>query len=217
MSESYQNSPRRRHLEEVGVDTLPSFETPSAGSRTTANPVPSTGSENPTESKTPAQAHRSTSPLALKQPLPVLLQTFSAYTDLRHDFFHQLASYFVLVEAKKGTVLWHQDDSPDGLYLIESGCLRANYQYDSSNNAEMLQETMVAGTVAGELSMLSGAKRNATVLVERDARLWKMDNEGLERLEKEKGEVARVFVKMVLKVAATEWDDLSSHLIAVLS
>lgn len=113
------------------------------------------------------------------------------------------------------------------MFLIESGSLRATYAYD--DHTELVQETMVAGTVAGDLSMLSDTQRNATVVAERDAQLWKMDQAQLEQLEKDKPEVARAFVKIVLKgavaflfrkliaVVAEEADVLSSHLIAVLS
>ena len=57
----------------------------------------------------------------------------------------------------------------------------------------------MALTIAGDLSTLSDTRRNATVVAERDSVLWKMDMEGLERLEKEKQDVAQRFVRNVLK------------------
>jgi SulP family sulfate permease len=156
-----------------------------------------------------------------------LLQTFADYTELSHDFFFQIVPYFTSYPIASGETLWAQGDSPDGLFLIESGSLRATYAY--ADHTELVQETMVAGTVAGDLSMLSDTQRNATVVAERDAQLWKMDQAQLEQLEKDKPEVARAFVKIVLKgavaflfrkliaVVAEEADVLSSHLIAVLS
>lgn len=64
---------------------------------------------------------------------------------------------------------------------------------------------MVAGTIAGDLSTLSDTSRNATAVVERDCRLWKMDQEALDRLEKEHPEVARGFIKIVLKGESLFW------------
>ena len=49
------------------------------------------------------------------------------------------------------------------------------------------------------MTMLSASKRNATVVAERDSKLWKLDQQGLEKLEKERPEIARRFVKIVLK------------------
>lgn len=58
---------------------------------------------------------------------------------------------------------------------------------------------MVSGTLAGELSALSGMERNATVVVERNSVLWKLGTEGLKRLEAERPELARTFTRLVLK------------------
>jgi hypothetical protein len=58
---------------------------------------------------------------------------------------------------------------------------------------------MTAGTLAGELSALSGTPRNATVVAERVSVVWKMSAESYERLEREQGAVAKAFVTLVLK------------------
>lgn len=93
----------------------------------------------------------------------------------------------------------------DALYLIEIGSLRATYDHGHEHSSDLragpggIQETMVAGTVAGDLSMLSGTKRNATVVAERDGVVWKLNTESLGRMEEEKPEVAREFIKIVLR------------------
>lgn len=133
----------------------------------------------------------------LAQPIPLLVQTLGSYTEHPLDFFRTLSNYFTRVEVVAGTVLWSQHERADGLYLIESGSLRATYAYE--NYPRMIQETMVAGTIAGDLSTLSDTVRNATVVVERDCRLWKMDQDALDRLESEHSDVARSFIKIVLK------------------
>lgn len=188
MSDSFHNSPRRSHIAEVGVSTLP-FAAP-------------TGGEHKSSGGGSRSGHPSGgSSLSLKQPLPILLQTFSDYfdepTQNPHDFFYQIVPYLSAVQTKAGQVIFERDETADALYLIESGCLRATYEYE--DHCELIQETMVAGTVAGELTMLSASKRNATVVAERDSRLWKLDQAGLEQMERERPEVARRFVKIVLK------------------
>lgn len=144
------------------------------------------------------------------QPLPLLLQTLGPYlanmtstlslpslSDESYDFLTDLAPFFTRIEVSSNTVLWRQSDSPDGLYLIESGSLRATYSYD--NHTREVQETMVAGTIAGDLSTLSNTARNATTVAERDCVLWRIDLEALERLEKEHPATARRFTRIVLK------------------
>ena len=60
---------------------------------------------------------------------------------------------------------------------------------------------MVSGTLAGELSALSGLPRNARVVVEREAVLWRLAAEGMKRLEEEHPHLAQQFVRLVLKGA----------------
>jgi SulP family sulfate permease len=174
------------------------------------------------------------------QPLPLLLQTFGSYEsdaavpDIQSiEFLHKLAPYFTQVVASHGTVLWNQRDQADGLYLIESGSLRATYLYD--DHRTLIQETMVAGTIAGDLSTLSATSRNATVVAEGYCVLWKLETAKLQQMEEKDSATARRFIKIVLKgeyrersrtwssiligtvAVAEEQEVLSSHLIAVLS
>lgn len=166
----------------VGDDTLP---------RTVSFPIP----DSPEEAD-------------LSQPLPLLMETIGAYMDEPTlSFFTCLAPFFTRITIPGGQVLWHQNDLADGLYLIEVGSLRATYYY--GDERKQVQETMVAGTVAGDLSTLSDTKRNATVVAERDCVLWKMDREGLEKLERENAECGREFIQVVLKGAPFSFQSLS--------
>ena len=134
------------------------------------------------------------------QLLTLLYQTLGSYLDdpaTTQQLFLTLVPYFTQVYLPHGAVVWKQDDPADALYLIESGSLRATYAYE--NYPRLVQETMVAGTIAGDLSMLSDTNRNATVLVDRDCVLWKLDREGLEAMQREKGEEAGQFTRLVLK------------------
>ncbi|WVQ99241.1 hypothetical protein IAU59_006373 [Kwoniella sp. CBS 9459] len=200
LAESFQNSPRRSHLVKAGGDTLP---------RTTYAQV---AAEDPE----PEQKDK----LDTSQPLPLLLQALGSYEGEDSPaeelaFLSELVPYFKQVSIMSGDTLWAQNEVADGLYLIESGCLKATYAYD--DHTSLVQETMVAGTIAGDLSTLSETRRTCSVVAEMDSSLWRMDKAGLDKLEKEKPETARRFIKIVLKVVAEEHEVLSSHLIAVLS
>ena len=58
---------------------------------------------------------------------------------------------------------------------------------------------MVAGTLAGELSALSDSTRNATVVVENSAVLWKLSIKNIRRLQIDEPELSRAFIQLVLK------------------
>ncbi|BGP52976.1 hypothetical protein JCM8202v2_000533 [Rhodotorula sphaerocarpa] len=151
-----------------------------------------------------------------QQPLPILLQSFKPYAPaLNEDYFFRLVPYFTKVAVPRGMSLWSVGTEPDAFYVIESGMLRALYIL--SDGSHSISESMVAGTVAGELSFLSRTKRNTNVVAERDSVLWKMDVDAHERMGKELGwPTARKFEEMILKIAVAETEVLMGHLLSSL-
>jgi hypothetical protein len=134
------------------------------------------------------------------EPLHTLLKAFgSSFDALDHASLPALVPYFEYVALPAGTVLWEKDDPPNGLYIIQSGVLRASYKF--AEHTPIIEESMVSGTLAGELSALSGLPRNARVVVERDAVLWRLAAESMKRLEEEDPHLAQRFVRLVLKGA----------------
>ncbi|KII84805.1 hypothetical protein PLICRDRAFT_342187 [Plicaturopsis crispa FD-325 SS-3] len=145
------------------------------------------------------------------EPYNTIFKTFSSYGEVNRDHFRPLVPYLERVSAPEGLVLWRQNDSPDdGLYIIESGVLRASYKF--ADYIPQTEESMVPGTLAGELSALSGLPRNSTVVVERQVVLWKLSIENMRRLETDHPELARSFMHFVLKAAKIDYDVLLSAL-----
>ncbi|KAH0580530.1 hypothetical protein H2248_002023 [Termitomyces sp. 'cryptogamus'] len=152
------------------------------------------------------------------EPLNTLIKAFSSHGDGDGDgdvdveLLKPMSKYLERVCLPENHVLWEQGDAPDGLYIIESGVLRASYKF--AEHLQRVEESMVPGTVAGELSGLSGLPRNATVAVERRATLWRLSMGELERLEGEEPVLARCFLRLVLKAAKIDYDILLSALAA---
>ncbi|KAK0502286.1 sulfate transporter family-domain-containing protein [Armillaria luteobubalina] len=174
---------------------------------------------------TPPLEHHLLSTSPQREPLPTLSRALSSYTSLD---LSPLPAYLSRVCYPAGHVLWRQNDPPDGLYIIEKGVLRASYVFESwgsstglessSHNDETythpphIEESMVSGTVAGELSALSNMPRNATMVVERDVVLWKLSRESLGRMQEEKPIFAKQFVEAILKSAKIDYDILLAAL-----
>ena len=132
------------------------------------------------------------------EPLHTLLKAFGPSFDaVDHASLSALTPYFEHVAFPAGAVLWEKDDPPNGLYIIQSGVLRASYKF--AEHTPIIEESMVSGTLAGELSALSGLPRNARVVVERDAVLWRLAAESMKRLEEEHPHLAQQFVRLVLR------------------
>jgi hypothetical protein len=94
-------------------------------------------------------------------------------------------------------------------YLIESGILRAVYRFASAPPAvHVVQESMLPGTVSGELTFLSAGRRNATVVAERDSVLWRLRRERWNELEKDEPDAAREATRILIRIANEEMDVL---------
>ncbi|KAH8105254.1 sulfate transporter family-domain-containing protein [Cristinia sonorae] len=178
-------TPRRSQLLEVGFRTI----------------ARDGYSDTPPEVQTPEED---------REPLNTIFKAFSSYGPLDRETFRPLVRYLQPLSLPAGHVLWTQGDAPDGLYIVEGGILRAIYQF--ADHASPTYETMVPGTLAGELSMLSGLERNASCIVERDAKVWKLSVESLKRLQAEEPDLAREFTQLVLKSAKLDYDILLTAL-----
>jgi SulP family sulfate permease len=132
-----------------------------------------------------------------EEPIPTLMKTFSGYeNDLSPDLFLPMLPYFKRIEMAEGHLLWRHGDPPDGLYVIAAGVMRAMYICD---NFASVPESMVAGTLAGELTGLAGMPRNADMTAEKASVLWKLSNEDWALFKKEQPTLAHRFVELVLK------------------
>ena len=134
-----------------------------------------------------------------EEPIPTLMKTFSGYeNDLSSELFVPIVPYLKRIELPEGQILWRRGDSPDGLYVIAGGVMRATYTWD---NTDTVSESMVAGTLAGELTGLAGMPRNADVVAEQASVLWRLSNEDWDLFKNERPTLAHRFVELVLKGA----------------
>lgn len=76
---------------------------------------------------------------------------------------------------------------------------------------------MLTGTVAGEISGISGSLRNCTVVVEHQATLWHLSASSMHRLEQNRPEISREVVRVLLKLGFEATFSLTSHLAASLA
>ena len=212
-------SPRRAHLLHAAKETL-------VGKKTSTDAT-SIFSSTPPSTTTPAKApHKAQWP----EPVRLLMQALGSYApELKEDFFHRLVPYFRKVKVTRGDILWQINDPADSFYVLETGILKAVYNFpnqlmDPSEGKgsehltyhHAISESMLPGTIAGEMTFLAGIKRNTTVSAERDCILWRMDTKDLKAMEeKERLGIARSFRQCVLRASAESADGESFRLCTV--
>jgi SulP family sulfate permease len=143
---------------------------------------------------------------AMRQPLPLLLQTFQGLTTKNEDFWFRACPYFARVCYAAGTVLFREGDLPQGFYLLESGMLRAEYELPQGHYFELI----VAGRPCGELPFFSETRRTATVKAEQDCVAWCLNADKWQQLKEEEPEIAQELLTVSLKLTSERMDSITS-------
>ena len=136
----------------------------------------------------------------LKQPLTLIMQIFRPLSSKNEDFWFRVVPFFTREEHKKGTVFWRQGEPSNAFYLIESGIILATYDLDN----KQITESIVAGTVCGELPFLSETPRSATVTCERECVVWKMNQLAWQKMKQSEQGDAMAHELLIIGLKLTE-------------
>lgn len=180
MTDNIVSSPRRQYLQQVATTTL---------------------RENETAVRMPPAWS------SMRQPLPLLLQTFQGLTSQNEDFWFPACAYFMRQSYPAGTVIYREGDVPKAFYLLESGMLRAEYEQPQGRFFELI----VAGGPCGELPFFSETRRTATVKAEQDCVTWRLSVEKWNELREREPRIARELLTISLKLTAERMDSITRY------
>jgi sulfate permease, SulP family len=99
-----------------------------------------------------------------------------------------LRAHLEHMELPDGTVLIHQGESPDDVFVLASGRLRIETL--TERGTRMRLRTLRPGVVVGEVAMYSGVPRTADVVAETPSVVLKLSKDSIERMEAEDPELA---------------------------
>ena len=112
--------------------------------------------------------------------------------------FSQLYEYFEQKEFPQETVLIEQGKNPGGIFFIESG--RVTVQLHSENGDIMRLKSMGEGTVVGEVSLYLGSIASATVITEKDCKIYFLSKENFQKINLESPEKATELHTYIVKL-----------------
>ncbi|PKI85235.1 hypothetical protein MVES_000796 [Malassezia vespertilionis] len=201
LTEEHGGSPRNQHLREAAKD-MPQMQC-------IARPHPEKMRSFSQDTSPERELHQ--------RAVNVLETTLGPYTDgpAYEGVFDVLAKELQEMTLIKGTVLWEAGDAPDALYFIESGVLKARYVFIQDDYE--INEAMLAGTITGELSFLAQQRRNTTVTVDKDAKVWRLDSESLHQIGRKNIHARSKIIQLLLCATADEHDCLMSYLVSRLT
>ncbi len=97
------------------------------------------------------------------------LRNIPLFKHLTDSQLREIAARCKSVQCKKGDVVFHKTDLSTDLYIVKSGKLKAVLIDEEGNEIVLAQ--FEKGAFFGELSLLDGKGRSATIVAEKDAEL----------------------------------------------
>ncbi|RVU14846.1 SLC26A/SulP transporter family protein [Methylobacterium oryzihabitans] len=116
-----------------------------------------------------------------------------------------LTPYLAVETLGAGDTLVRQGEAADALYFVESGLV--SIELEVAGRANLRLRTMAAGTVIGEVAMLQGGRRTATAVAETACRLGRLDRTALDRMERERPDLALVVQRFLIVELASKLFD----------
>lgn len=134
------------------------------------------------------------------------------YPDLDAGFLRSIASEFEQVSVAGGQTLVRHGDPSDALYVVMSGRLVATRT--AQNGGFVRLGEIGRGEMIGEMSLLSGGMRTASVTALRDSRLVRISNETFLEFMHRHPSVTRQFIQILtsrlLRQAPTNHEKLAT-------
>jgi SulP family sulfate permease len=105
----------------------------------------------------------------------------------------------------EGTVLIHEGDPPDDVFVLESGRLRV--ETTTPAGTRMRLSTVRGGVVVGEIALYTGVPRTADVIADADSVVLRLRRASIERIEAEDPEAAARLHRWLARVLAERLTD----------
>ncbi|MCJ8328897.1 MAG: peptidase domain-containing ABC transporter [Lentisphaeria bacterium] len=124
--------------------------------------------------------------------LQSFLKLYTDFSDMSFAFFRALLDNIQTVEYEQGEIVLHEGDVTGPMYIVESGRLTV-----SQESKEGVISYLRPGNIFGELSLLTGQPRSATVTAKSHCRIYRIDPENWESLIRDFPELKTVIEKRI--------------------
>lgn len=122
------------------------------------------------------------------------ISSIALFRELPPEEIRRLIPFIVRQSFPEGTVIMQQDSPGDSLLLIDSGSVSI---IDSRQN--LVIDTLTTGEVVGEMSLVTGEKRSATVVAESAVEGWVIRRNDFELVVSQSAALAKAFHSVVDK------------------
>ncbi|MDL1963351.1 MAG: cyclic nucleotide-binding domain-containing protein [Deltaproteobacteria bacterium] len=107
------------------------------------------------------------------------LEKIPLFSSIPYNQLHGIAKLFEPISVKKGEIICKQGESGDTMFIVKSGSVGV---YIDREGNEMFVSYLHRGDFFGELSLLTGKARSATIKVILDAKLYRLKQQDFKQL-----------------------------------
>jgi CRP/FNR family cyclic AMP-dependent transcriptional regulator len=125
------------------------------------------------------------------------LRNLPIFKSISPKYLMQIAGDFKTIYCKKGATVFYQSDETMDLYIVLDGRVRASL-FDENGN-ELILAIFNQGDCFGEMSLLDGVARSATVTAEEDSLLGVLKRESFLQAIKQNPMIAIDLLAIVVK------------------
>lgn len=121
--------------------------------------------------------------------------------------FVAMSGYFERVLVGRGQI-WVPGDPSLDLYIVESGELESSVK---DRQRWHVVETMLSGTMVGELELFSNQPRVSRLHATKDSVLWKMRADQYEEMSRVRPELALAFIRLAMNFVSVRLYNQTAH------
>src|SRR3954447_9722595 len=126
-----------------------------------------------------------------------LLSRVPLFSELSREELERISRVAVPRSFPRGVRVFHEGDSSDACYIVRSGDLRVTREH--SDGRAIALATLCPGAIFGELAMLDGGTRSASVETLTDCELLALPAPDMRRVVADNGEIAAKLIVAVTR------------------
>ncbi len=152
---------------------------------------------------------------ASRSKLSTFCQFFTCPEGMDDVMEQEFSAHLDVITLPQNDVLFHQGDQGDRMYVVTSGALTV--LLTNKDGLERRIDVLDTGESVGEIALLTGQKRSATVRALTDASLISLSKDGLDQLSQKYPELGKKLLeKMLPRIQRTQLALAVTHLLGPL-
>ena len=142
------------------------------------------------------------------------LKRCSLIKKLDSEAIDKLLPFFASEEKAAGETVFTEGDEGDGLYVVESGAVRATKVMPRGH--KMIVAQFFTGDVFGEMALVTKAPRSADCIMDDGGKVWHLSLDSFDKLKKEEPRVHAAFVRSIGTVVSERLKSMTGEITTLL-